>query len=105
LKVCQHICKTHTQSQINPNTYCIEIVSEQIVNIVVDQAVQYINWFSHPSLFLLNKYFEFYPFQTADPIIIKNFVFHNGTNRKWLSYSGDDIALYCSIWLAFSWFD
>nr|XP_047140987.1 uncharacterized protein LOC101238791 [Hydra vulgaris] len=73
---------------------------------VVDQGViiveQNIDWFSRPPSTLLNNFFEIHPIQTTrDPIIVKSFVRKNGTNRKWLSYSEGNDALYCSICLAF----
>ncbi|XP_065684387.1 uncharacterized protein LOC136096744 [Hydra vulgaris] len=97
------------QVQIDSNISIAETVSHHPAcdsDMVVDQGViiveQNIDWFSRPPSTLLNKFFEIHLVQTTrDPIIVKSFVRKNGTNRKWLSYSEGNDALYCSICLAF----
>ena len=50
----------------------------------------------------LNLFFNHHPQQNSKtPVLQKAFFCKNGTNRKWLSYSDDTEALYCSVCMAF----
>lgn len=68
----------------------------------VDKETDF-DYFAHPQSQDLALFFHYHPHQpTQLPILAKVFHQKHGTNRKWLSYSEESKALYCSVCLAFA---
>ncbi|GLV42880.1 hypothetical protein CBL_09960 [Carabus blaptoides fortunei] len=75
-----------------------ELQTEEDIN-----AIPSFNYFVHPEKCQLDLFFKYHPKQDiSDPVLKKAIYRKDGSNRKWLTYSEKQNALFCSVCIAFS---